>query len=261
MAVLVLFIVGNFFVMFKGLSIPKREIAVVWLAGCIRGTIAYALILKAVPRQQADMNQQEVIMISTVLGIVLSNCLLVGTIFPLVIRILRLQSMTDGMNDVERMPSGVAREVARMRERRLPQAVSWGWRSIDDSYLKPLLRPKGWEAHDAIQEVLAETREQVRDMFEPVLDAFDEEAGDGATEEVLIELPGRLSFFRPSFLPEVASKRSLPTVADLPSSSTRGVMASTPQKVGPTSSVPCDFPVLTGASEPEATVGANSDSD
>lgn len=53
------------------------------MAGCMRGTIAYALILRAVPPED-DQSHVDRIMVTTVLGIVLVNCLVFGGMFPVV---------------------------------------------------------------------------------------------------------------------------------------------------------------------------------
>jgi len=71
-------------------SVKLRHLCVIGLAGCMRGAIAYALILRAVP-PVVEQTKQEKMLVSTVLGIVLINCLVFGGLFPVILGLLNVQ--------------------------------------------------------------------------------------------------------------------------------------------------------------------------
>jgi len=62
----------------------------------MRGTIAFALILRSVP-PDGMRHQAETVMVTTVLGIVLTNCLVFGGAFPLALRLLGLHAGPAGL--------------------------------------------------------------------------------------------------------------------------------------------------------------------
>ena len=115
-------------------AIQPRELCVVSLAGCMRGTIAFALIHRAVP-PDGLRHRTETVMVTTVLGIVLMNCLVFGGAFPLALRLLGL---TAGPAALARQPSPGADPPAQPRN-----CLHKGWRHVDDAFLKPAFRARG----------------------------------------------------------------------------------------------------------------------
>ncbi|CAJ1389990.1 unnamed protein product [Effrenium voratum] len=79
----------------RRLSLSPKELCIVAMAGCMRGTIAYALILRAVPPED-DQTHLDRVMVTTVLGIVLVNCLVFGGLFPVVMRLLNMRPRPSG---------------------------------------------------------------------------------------------------------------------------------------------------------------------
>jgi hypothetical protein len=85
------------------LALRVNEWTLIAFSGCMRGVIAYALILHALPDQDRQSAAQT-IMVSTVLGIVLLNCLVFGGLFPCVLSALKIGPQRDRLNqtsDVE----------------------------------------------------------------------------------------------------------------------------------------------------------------
>ncbi|CAK0888088.1 unnamed protein product [Prorocentrum cordatum] len=123
------------------LSLRWNHMAVIMMAGCMRGAIAYALILKAVP-PAGQQSPQQVVMVSTVLGIVLLNCLVFGGLFPVVMRRLGIQalgaSLPHGISHSFLESSAEASHHYRMRAK-----LHAAWSHFDNSRLKPLLQ-KDW---------------------------------------------------------------------------------------------------------------------
>lgn len=118
----------------RALSLNAKELCMVGMAGCMRGTIAYALILRAVPPED-EQSHVDRLMVTTVLGIVLVNCLFFGTLFPVVMRLLRLQPRPSGYHDsTPRASFGVGTRVRRGLGR-------W-WSSLDEKFLVPVFRPQ-----------------------------------------------------------------------------------------------------------------------
>jgi len=163
LAVLFMVLLGNVLKRFKGLSLSWRELVVVWLSGCIRGTIAYALILKAVPMDE-DQTPEDRVMVTTVLGIVLLNCLLVGGLFPLMMRLLGLQARALDLGashaelatstlhgDANGSETGTNPDTFGQFEGehvphvlRARRAAHRGWHHLDNTYFKDWLRPADW---------------------------------------------------------------------------------------------------------------------
>jgi len=129
----------------RALSLNAKELCMVGMAGCMRGTIAYALILRAVPPED-EQSHVDRLMVTTVLGIVLVNCLFFGTLFPVVMRLLRLQPRPPGYHDsTPRASFGVGTRVRRGLGR-------W-WSSLDEKFLVPVFRPQPgpnqpWISHE-----------------------------------------------------------------------------------------------------------------
>jgi len=137
------------------LSISASELAIIGIAGCMRGTIAYALILRSMPKRPNPLQE---ILISTVLGIVLLNAVLAGPLFPLA---LRLFGITGGGTC---MGNGADSELPSRNEAGMAIAdagsvhgstvETWSnvrnrlhacWHLVDNRFLKPLLRPSPTE--------------------------------------------------------------------------------------------------------------------
>lgn len=115
------------------LALSRKELCMVCMAGCMRGTIAYALILRAVPPED-EQSHVDRIMVTTVLGIVSVNCLVFGGLFPVVMRFLQLEPRPQGSES----PEGST------LSRQLRQRLAGRWQRFDESYLMPLFRP-GWQ--------------------------------------------------------------------------------------------------------------------
>jgi NhaP-type Na+/H+ or K+/H+ antiporter len=75
------------------LALSLNEFGIIGFAGCMRGTIAYALILKSVPHEAEEsmLDDNQRIMLSTVQGVVLINCLFFGGLFPLILCLFRVK--------------------------------------------------------------------------------------------------------------------------------------------------------------------------
>ena len=117
----------------RPLSLNAKELCMVGMAGCMRGTIAYALILRAVPPED-EQSHVDRLMVTTVLGIVLVNCLVFGTLFPVVMRLLRLQPRPAGLVDSTPRTFSVGTTVRRSLGR-------W-WSNLDEKFLAPVFRPE-----------------------------------------------------------------------------------------------------------------------
>mmetsp|Transcript_39453 Transcript_39453/g.108681 ORF Transcript_39453/g.108681 Transcript_39453/m.108681 type:complete len:702 (+) Transcript_39453:52-2157(+) len=144
------------------LSLTVRELMVVSLAGCMRGTIAYALIVRALP---ATLNAVQETMVSTILFIVLANAIFTGGLFPLVLKVLGITAraaeadeLAAALAQVEVPCSTSAESLTRTlqalpRQRSLPNVMNprnhmhGAWHHIDNVYFKPFLRPRRQETH------------------------------------------------------------------------------------------------------------------
>lgn len=113
------------------LALSPKELCMVAMAGCMRGTIAYALILRAVPPED-DQSHVDRIMVTTVLGIVLVNCLVFGGMFPVVMRLLKLEPRPDQDSPVS----------GDHFTRQLRRELAGRWQNFDQRYLMPLFRPQ-----------------------------------------------------------------------------------------------------------------------
>lgn len=141
------------------LALDRKELCVIALAGCMRGTIAFALILRAMPPDQ-EQTLKETVLISTVLGIVLINCLVFGGLFPLVLRCLGISGgMKPGpncnaeqgtlqMSDVDcsrdspvASRAGSRRPSLLINTQQVRHTLHGWWHKIDDRFLKPTFRP------------------------------------------------------------------------------------------------------------------------
>lgn len=152
------------------LSLDRRELCVIALAGCMRGTIAYALILRAMPDDSLQ-TPKDTILVTTVLGIVLVNCLVFGGLFPIVLRCL---GISGGMQPASMQPGGtvedtvcdlptmhscpgpsrthsaqdpeigsrrVSLESLMVDPAQVREHVHGCWHRLDDRFLKPVFRP------------------------------------------------------------------------------------------------------------------------
>mmetsp|Transcript_51211 Transcript_51211/g.108840 ORF Transcript_51211/g.108840 Transcript_51211/m.108840 type:complete len:937 (-) Transcript_51211:500-3310(-) len=169
---------------FKGcgqISLRCRELVVVWMSGTIRGTIAYALILRSVPRPE-NQTFEDKILVTTTLGIVMLNSLVIGGLFPILLKCLRLEPKAppSGMGSQvglggEHLQESVVTELplplqsrqtlhecdeqdedaaaylgSYQRERlqsllsRGPEQLRRGWKYVDNKWFKDLFRPSDW---------------------------------------------------------------------------------------------------------------------
>lgn len=119
------------------LALSGKELCMVCMAGCMRGTIAYALILRAVPPVD-EQSHVDTIMVTTVLGIVLVNCLLFGALFPLAMKFLKLEPRPEGTTD--------SPDASSIRTH-LRRQLRTGWQQFDHRYLMPLFRPNHAERY------------------------------------------------------------------------------------------------------------------
>lgn len=132
------------------LSLEAREVWVIGFAGCMRGTIAYALILRSMPAQQVQ-KPQDTLLITTVLGIVLVNCAIFGGLFPMVLWLSGINSASSVPQhrlesaEVEQvgMTSGAGSDrfrLSRVNPERIRNTIHAAWHRIDDGFLKPVFR-------------------------------------------------------------------------------------------------------------------------
>lgn len=119
----------------KDLSLSMSELLVTGVAGCMRGTIAYALILRSMP---ATPTYTENVFISTVLGVVLINAFCSGPLFPLVLRLAGVVGKHAHHSSSLSSAPSVATEHHVLNVRGY---INRKWHDIDNFYFKPLLRP------------------------------------------------------------------------------------------------------------------------
>ncbi|CAE8598508.1 unnamed protein product [Polarella glacialis] len=132
-----------------------QELCVVAMAGCMRGTIAFALILKALPPEE-EQSHSERVLVTTVLGIVILNCLVFGGLFPVVMKALKLEPRRAAHLLSEEGPDQLA-EVALAGGTDTRHGLHKWWHRVDKRWLKPVLRPSGpAEAEAASSEATAE---------------------------------------------------------------------------------------------------------
>lgn len=116
----------------SSLALQPRDVCVVALAGCMRGTIAFALILRCMPPEMAQ-TRVEKLMVSTVLGVVLVNCLVFGALFPVALRVLRVRPLVQGKVSDSRLSPKISANDRHGLHR-------W-WHHVDAALVKPLLCP------------------------------------------------------------------------------------------------------------------------
>jgi len=123
------------------LALTRKEWCLVAFAGCMRGTIAYALILRAMPPHQ-NQTPIETVLISTVLGIVLINCLVFGGLFPVVLGLLGIRAQTQDRED-ESPGHSMTRNAGShaVAPTRLRHGLHRLWHRFDERWMKPLFRP------------------------------------------------------------------------------------------------------------------------
>jgi len=124
----------------RSLVLSLKELCVVALAGCMRGTIAYALVLRAVPPED-DQTPTQTNLVTTVLGIVLVNCLVFGGLFPVVLKCLDIQVA----NPLEVQPSS-RRLLRRARESfeegtEIRHGIHRWWHNLDHNFFQVHLLP------------------------------------------------------------------------------------------------------------------------
>ena len=61
----------------------RKTKEVVGLGGALRGVVAYALVLQAVPEDLSSQSLQDQLLVTTVLSVVLCHTVLGGAVFPL----------------------------------------------------------------------------------------------------------------------------------------------------------------------------------
>jgi sodium/hydrogen exchanger-like protein 6/7/sodium/hydrogen exchanger 8 len=136
--------------------LPKRELCVVALAGCMRGTIAFALVLRATPAPEMQLPEDR-LLITTVLGIVMVNAIVFGALFPVAMQLLGLVPLADA-------PQGAVESEGDRPE----SGVHRRWKRLDNMYLKPLFRkpepPGSNHRDDAMAETLVPRRQQLWPM-------------------------------------------------------------------------------------------------
>jgi len=138
-------------------ALPKRELCIVALAGCMRGTIAFALVLRATPAPEMQLPEDR-LLITTVLGIVMVNAIVFGALFPVAMQLLGLVPLPD-------VPQGAVEGAGD----RIGEGGAHGrWKRLDDRYLKPLFRkpenPRSRHPAEAMAETVVPRRQQLWPM-------------------------------------------------------------------------------------------------
>jgi NhaP-type Na+/H+ or K+/H+ antiporter len=133
------------------LSLDMSQWCLVAFAGCMRGTIAYALILHALPPADRQ-NWDQTILVSTVLGVVVINSLVFGFLFPIIFKLLGIKPE---IQDRSISASSNQTEVS-MRDwnlnstwstQRIREGMHFRWVNFDHNWLIPVFRRNVVNSH------------------------------------------------------------------------------------------------------------------
>lgn len=143
----------------RPLALSVAELVVITFAGTMRGTIAFALVLRETP-PLGQRSHQESLVVSTVLGIVLVNCVLFGGFFPWLLCCLGVG--TEAALSRQNTPGTPNTPLARrnMMHRR--------WRKFDDSYLKPWLRTERGRMNSGFTETSEVAQDGAMHSLQPI---------------------------------------------------------------------------------------------
>jgi hypothetical protein len=127
--------------------LDRSELTVVCLGGSLRGVIAYALVLEAVPNEFEKRTISDQIMVTTTLGVVWAHTLFGGVVFPIALRFVRTrpQVADGGEPSLERQQSLLSNGHSSVSEERMIGTVGPPWFQrvecrlfeFDEAYLQP----------------------------------------------------------------------------------------------------------------------------
>ncbi|CAG9326159.1 unnamed protein product [Blepharisma stoltei] len=157
----------------KNFSLNNRSLSLFWIGGAIRGAIAFALIL-TVGKDETGSEDDKNILHVTVLGIVIVTTLVIGSILPIWVKIIKPEEETSKVvdeDDVRRTLLAVKRDNFVVTQEDLAKPKSWlhrKWVEIDDKHLKPrLIHPHALEEQLKAQQKLEEKlKEENADVYQ-----------------------------------------------------------------------------------------------
>jgi len=142
------------------LSLP--ELGIVAVAGSMRGTIAFALILHAAGPEELQTDV-ETIMVSTVLFVVLIDTLVLGPLFPVLLRLAGLAHGEGIPSVLSEMLEPCVRpdRIRDIRARHLRNTLHGFWKYVDAKYMKPTFRAMSQEDLEQVDDELEPENSQV----------------------------------------------------------------------------------------------------